>query len=153
MGIVGAADPDCSGGGYLSAVMLATTGTGDHAAEGGFCGGLRLSVLLCSAVHFQLYQVIGTDINDRLMGIGGMVLGQLTMIDQSALGQMVLPELGLEQKISGVGVVLENPGHSALVQSSSYPYVYERCSLCSDRVREDPNGDGYHGSNQYPSIA
>lgn len=38
------------------------------------------------------------------MGVGSMVLGYLTVIDKGALGQVVFPVLGLEQKISGVGI-------------------------------------------------
>ena len=118
-GVVGAADPHWAGGSDLPAVVLAAPGAGDHAAERVFPGGLRFAVLLRSAVHFQLYRVIGTDINDRLVGVGGVVLGQLTVIHQSAFGQVVLPEFGLKQKVSGVGVILENPGDGALVPGES----------------------------------
>ena len=38
MGVVGAADPNGTGGGNLSSVMLATSRTGDHAAKGVFLG-------------------------------------------------------------------------------------------------------------------
>ena len=118
-GIVSGADPDGAGFPDLSAVMLATTGTGNHATEGVFFRSLLLSVLLRPAVYFQLYRVIGADINDRLVGIGGMVLGQLTVIHQGALGQVVLPVLGLEQKIAGVSVILEDAGDGALVPGES----------------------------------
>ena len=67
MGVVGAADPHRAGGGDLSAVVLAAKSAGDHAAEGVLPGGLPLAVFLRPAVYFQLYRVIGTDINDRLV--------------------------------------------------------------------------------------
>lgn len=41
---------------------------------------------------------------------------------------------------------------SCLLRSSSCPYGYVRCSWCSDREREDPNGDGFRDSSRYPSV-
>ena len=96
MGVVGAADPHRPRGGNFSAVVFATLGTGNHAAEGMLLRGLWLPIFLSSAVHFQLYQVIGANINDRLVGICCMVLGQLTVIHQSSFSQVIFTELGLK---------------------------------------------------------
>lgn len=115
MGVVGAADPDCPGGSDLSAVMFSAVGAGDPAAEGVFFHRLGFSVLLRPAVHFQLYPVVGIGVDNRFMGVGSVVLGQLTVVDQSALAQVVLPVLGLQQKISGVGVISEDTGNGAFV--------------------------------------
>ena len=119
MGVIGAADPNGTGGSDLSAVVLTAPGASDHATEGVFTGGLLFAVLLRPAVHFQLYRVIGIDVYDRLMGVGGMVLGQLTVVDQGTLGQVVLPEFGLEQKVAGIGVILENPGDGTRMPGES----------------------------------
>ena len=37
------------------------------------------------------------------------------MVDQGAFGQVILTVLGLEQKVAGIGVILENPGDGTLV--------------------------------------
>lgn len=69
----------------------------------------------CGFPYFCARRYIGTDINDRFVGVGGMVLGQLNTIHQGALGQVILPELGLKQKVSGIGVILEDAGDGTLV--------------------------------------
>ena len=73
--------------------MLATIGAGDQATEGIFLRGLLLAVLLRPAVHFQLYRVIGTNINDWLMGVAGMVQAFLQEAKATGVYEMYYIEL------------------------------------------------------------
>ena len=78
-------------------------------------GGLWLSKLVGSVRHFNLCRLVGVHVDDRLVAVLNVILGQLTAIDHRALGQVVFPELGLQKQVAGVGVVAQNTLHRTLV--------------------------------------
>ena len=96
-GIVSGADPDGTGFPDLSSVMLTATGASDASCKRERSGFMRFCELLCPAGHLQLYQRIGTDIDDRFMACFNMILWQFAVVYQSTLCQVVFPLLGLQQ--------------------------------------------------------
>lgn len=63
-----------------------------------------------------------------------MVSGQLTLILPGDLCQMVFPELGLQQEISGVGIIAKDPLHGTFVEYAAV--------LCNIAAFIQPPGDG-----------
>ena len=79
-----------------------------------------------------------------------MIPGQLTLILPGDLCQMVFPELGLQQKISGVGIIAEDPLHGTLVKHAAalggisafvQPFGDGGDTLSSQVVIEDASDD------------
>lgn len=53
------------------------------------------------------------------MGVRCMVAGQFPAVFSGNFRQVVFPELGLQQKISGVGIIAEDPLHGTLVKHAA----------------------------------
>jgi hypothetical protein len=104
--VEGATNPHRAGAGHLPPVALAAGAADDHLREwifdravGGFV------VLGGSPRHLCLHRLVVPHADDGLMCILRMVHGKLTPVGERLFGDVVLPECGLEEQVSCVGVV------------------------------------------------
>ena len=62
--------------------------------------------MLCRPSRYLcLYRIEGLQRDDGFMSILGVVLRQLTVVDERPLDEIIFAECGLKQKVSGVGVI------------------------------------------------
>lgn len=73
-------------------------------------------VLLFSPLNLRLDGIKGFRRNDGFVCVRRVIPGQLSLVLPGDFGQMILPEFGLEQEISGIGIVAENSFHGTLVE-------------------------------------
>ena len=142
-GVVGGADPDGAVFAHLSPVMLAAVGAYQFACEGVNGIAAVAVIFVCPVLDFLLDSKKGVQDDDGRVGIGGMVLGQLTVVDEGTLGQVVFTVDLLEQKISGVGVIPQQ-----LTDARPAPLVAQFCSRTAFLQVTDDGRDPQAGKVQ-----
>ena len=95
--------------------MLSASGTGDKSRKRVFCFRLWLCKKLRPSCHLQLHQVVGADIDDRLVSVLCVVLRKFSVVYQCAFCEVILTKFGLQQQIARICIVAEDSAYRTLM--------------------------------------